>query len=150
MPISQKSEVQAEGGSKPSQLAIRDPGSAGAPPSSITVLSPQLLFLGSWLGHSNLVLYEFQNSQSSHANHGPAAPISSANVPATGTASNTPAPALQSTAGASVDGSTGQARARDVLEMDAAAEALGCNQGAVLAAASCFSIATWIVSFFSI
>jgi hypothetical protein len=52
--------VQAEGSGRVSKLAMKDPGSITSPPSSITLLTQGLLFLGSWLGHSNLVSFSFE------------------------------------------------------------------------------------------
>jgi hypothetical protein len=109
--------MQAEGGSKPSQLAIRDPDSSLAPPSSITILSPNLLFLGSWLGHSNLVVYEFQANNA--AAESQLSPASKTPVPVS-------TPSEQTAEAAPVaDGGMSQAGSEVVLGMASAAEALG-------------------------
>ena len=65
--------MQSEGSGRVCKLALRDPGSAVATPAAIAVLSSRLLFFASWLGHSNLVSYEFQEPEADPERSQPAA-----------------------------------------------------------------------------
>ena len=69
-------ELQKEGTARVCKLAIRNPGSQSSPPSALSLLGSNLLFMASWHGHSNLVLYSFQHHEQAHMDHADALPAS--------------------------------------------------------------------------
>lgn len=72
--------LQSEGSGRVCKLALRDPSSAVATPVAIAILSSRLLFFASWLGHSNLVSYDFQEAEAEPASSQPAATADAAVV----------------------------------------------------------------------
>eukprot|EP00892_Ulva_mutabilis_P007723 jgi/Ulvmu1/5322/UM022_0116.1 len=54
--------LQVEAGDRVCGIALKAVGNA-SPPSTVAFLTPSLVFLGSWLGHSNVVSFEFKSTE---------------------------------------------------------------------------------------
>lgn len=117
-------------------IALKAVGNA-SPPSTVSYLTPSLVFLGSWLGHSNVVSFEFKStdlpSPRERAPSPPSPASTTAAQPLDAAAATTPLPSF--TVEPSTDGASSPAAVVDTAPGMAAAAAAA-EQDAVLAGAA--------------
>lgn len=121
--------VQVEAGDRVCGISLKAVGNS-SPPSTMAYLAPSLVFLGSWLGHSNLVSFEFKSTEAAPSPRGraasPPSPSSTVLSHRVDTAAVTPLPTCTADPAAAADGEPGAAAdGGDGVDMAAAAAAAG-------------------------